>query len=360
MLIPHYGGGTIADLAAELELRLAGSTVSTPLHPSIADRIPTAETYVLVMIDGLGSWQLGHPAATALQQTNLATLHAVFPTTTSAGLASIATGFAPARHGLIAHQLMMHGMVVNTLKWQVVGGDPVPFDTTDVLPAPNLWERLATTGIEPIVVQPGSFLDTPLSRALYRGARFEAVWTYEELIDATVQLAAAPGRLIFTYLADVDFAAHVHGADSAEYSSALKLVADVWERIGERLPAGAVAVATADHGLIDYPPERKIAVRRPAELRLYGDPRVVLVRGDFEEAARLADDLPCTWVPIDGLRLRWGPGPEHPDLPDRLPAGALVADRDYVLLPRGMDRRMVGYHGGLDEREVEVPLLIND
>ncbi len=357
-MIPDYGGATIANLAAELELRLTGSTAATPLHRHLSNVIPVGDTYVLGLFDGLGSWQLDHPAAGPLAATNVATLHAVFPTTTSAGLASVATGFSPTRHGLIAHQLVMHERVVNTLKWQIVGGDPVDFDTSTVLPAPNLWERLRASGVEPIIVQSGSFLDSPLSRALYRGARFEPVWTYEELVTATVQLAASPGRLIFTYVADVDFAAHVYGTASGEYAAALRTAADVWERIGERLPAGAVAVATADHGLVDYPPEQKVEVRRPKDLRFYGDPRVVLVRGDQATARTLAEDLPCRWVPLDELRTWWGPGPDHPDLTDRLPDGALVADREHVLLPRGMDRRMVGYHGGLDEREVEVPLLV--
>ena len=43
-------------------------------------------------------------------------------------------------------------------------------------------------------------------------------------VDATLQLAAEPGRLVFTYLPHVDFAAHVYGQASDEYGEALSTV----------------------------------------------------------------------------------------------------------------------------------------
>ncbi|HDL49596.1 MAG TPA: hypothetical protein ENH33_06535, partial [Actinobacteria bacterium] len=196
MLIPDYAGGSLANLSAELELRLTGVTAGTPMHSTLSALIPDARTYVIMLFDGLGDHQLDHPAATTLRASRVDAIDAVFPTTTSVNLASLVTGFTPVRHGLIAHQLFMHGAVINTLKWKSLGGDPVTFDTTRVLPAPNLWERLAAAGIEPITVQPGAFESSPLSRVMYRGCRFEPAWSHQELVDATVQLAAGGKRLI--------------------------------------------------------------------------------------------------------------------------------------------------------------------
>ena len=40
------------------------------------------------------------------------------------------------------------------------------------------------------------------------------------------------------------------------------------------------------------------------------------------------------------------------------PDGAFVADHGRVLLPGHMDKRLVGYHGGLDPGEILIPVLV--
>jgi hypothetical protein len=358
MTPPDYGGGSLANLAAELEHRLTGTTPGVVLHEHIATRIPDAATYIVMLFDGLGDHQLDHPAAATLRSARTGSIDAVYPTTTSVNLASLATAGPPARHGLIGHQAYLHNRVVNTLKWTNVGGDAVTFDVTSVIPEPNLWERLDSAGIEAITVQSGSFQTSPLSKVLYRGCRFEPAWSYQELIDATVQLATDRRRLIFTYLPNVDVAAHLYGLESADYTEAIQIADSVWSHIAARLPTDALMIGVADHGVLDYPAAAKIKLHRPKELVYHGDPRGVAVRGPESIARSVAESAPATWMPLDRMRAWWGPEPFHPDLPNRLPTGMLVPDPEFVLLPNSMDSRMVGYHGGLDEREVKIPLLV--
>jgi hypothetical protein len=249
--------------------------------------------------------------------------------------------------------------VVNTIKWTTLWGDPVDYDTSTLLPAPNLWERLSAAGVEPITVQPGDFIGSPLSKALYRGCRIEPAFTVDETVEATLQLAAEPGRLVFTYLSHVDFAAHVFGQDSAQYGEALATVARVWERVASGLPAGAIMVGTADHGHVDFPKHRQVRIPRGLQdgRVLYGDGRAMFVRGD---GAPLAAELPATWVPIDDMAGWWGPGPQHRSFDDRAPDGALIADDDVLLLHKRSDDRMIGNHGALTDAERLIPLLVPD
>jgi hypothetical protein len=356
MRLPDYAGGTIANLAAELEHRLSGSSPGVLLSPEISASIPEAATYVVVLFDGLGDHQLAHPAAGSLRAARTRSIDAVFPTTTSVNLSAFVTASTPARHGLVGHQVFLHGAVINTLKWTKVGGEPITLDVDGVLPAPNLWERLSDGGVEAVTVQPGSFETSPLSRVLYRGCRLEPVWSYQEIVDATVQLATGRRRLVFTYLPDVDVAAHLSGLESSRYAEAIQIADTVWSSIAARLPSHAVLIGTADHGVIDG--ISKIPLQRPPDVTYCGDPRGVAVRGPSDAAETLAADLPARWMPIGEIREWWGPGLSHPELEQRLPDGLLVPDRDVVLLPSSMDSRMVGYHGGLDEREIEIPLLI--
>ena len=356
---PDYAGGSLINLVAELEHRLTGSAESPLLHRHLAALMPDAPSYVVVVLDGLGAGQLDHPRAATLARSSVATLDAPFPTTTTVALASVATGLSPLRHGLLGYQLWLPelGVVANTIKWTTLWGEPLAVDTGSLLPAPNLWERLAAHGVEPITVQPAGFAGSPLSSLLYRGCRFEAAATVAELVAATVQLAALPGRLIVTYLPHVDFAAHVRGRHAPEYADAVGLVDTAWSRLAALRPAAATVLGTADHGHVDFPPDRQVRIpRADHEGRIfYGDGRAMYVRGD---GAPLAKALPAVWVPIEELYGWWGPGPAHPAVHERQPDGALVADDGYLLLHRHSDDRMIGNHGGLTYAERTVPLLL--
>ncbi len=355
---PDYEGGSLVNLMAELEGRLGGTPLSPRLHPALAAAIPEAATYVLALFDGLGAAQLDHPAAT-LSADSAGRIDAPFPTTTTVSLATAATGLPPSQHGLLGYQLWMPeaGRVVNTIKWTTLWGEGVDIDTTAVLPGPNLWERLSAVGGEPITVQPGHFAGSRLSAALYRGCRYEPVFTVDEVIAATSGLATEPGRLIFTYVPHVDFAAHVHGQDSAEYAESLRVVSGIWEGVARRLPPGAVMVGTADHGHVDFAEPQRVRIPKQLEddHTFYGDSRVMFVRGDESPAFA---PLPASWIRAEEMQDWWGPAPRHESFESRVPDGVLLADDDAVLLHSHSDKRLIGQHGGLTDGERQVPLLV--
>jgi hypothetical protein len=360
--MPSYDGRGLLNLAAELELRLTGRSPSRGLEAGLAAEIPEAESYVLLVIDGLGDHQLGHHAAEPMAEARRAAIDAPFPTTTTASLSCLVTAAVPSAHGVIGHLLWLPeiGSVVNTLRWVTIEGRPVDFDTAAMLPTPNLWERLRSAGREPVTVQPGGFLGSPLSRMLYRGCRFEPVWDTVDLVEATIQLAAVPGRLVTTYLPHLDVAAHVTGQRSEEYAAAMELASQIWRQLAERLPAHVALIGTADHGHIDYPEHAKRLLRGPdiQGLRFWGDPRGVLTSGPPEALDRFGRWLGSQPVDGDKLDELWGSGSPHPALGERTPDALFLAADGEVLLPPGFDKRLMGYHGGLDPAEIEVPLLV--
>ncbi|MFQ5555377.1 MAG: alkaline phosphatase family protein, partial [Acidimicrobiia bacterium] len=201
------------------------------------------------------------------------------------------------------------------------------------------------------------FESSPLSRALYRGCRFEGVTTLGEQIDATIEMARTPGRLVFTYLASVDFAAHVHGQVGEAYDDAIAAADTLWSTLATRLPAHVGLVGTADHGHVDFPVERRFRIPNEDhdDRTFYGDGRAMFVRGD---GAALAASLPATWVPFEEAAEWWGPGPLHAAFEARRPDGILLADQGDLLLHRYSDRRLIGNHGGLTPEERRVPLLV--
>jgi hypothetical protein len=248
------------------------------------------------------------------------------------------------------------GRVVNTLKWVDLAGKIVPHDYSSVLPRPNLWERLRSAGIEPITVQPNAFEGSPLSRLVYRGARFEGTWDDRDLVEATVSLASEANRLVFTYFWPVDFAGHVHGLESSEFTDALARASGLWEQIVAGASPEVTVLGVADHGLIDYSEEDKLMIRQKEfrGLRFAGDPRGVQVWGERALLADLAAETGSELV--DPLSLL-GPDP-GPEAKARVGDGLLLAQPGKVLLPPGFDKRLRSYHGGLAPAELEIPLLV--
>jgi predicted AlkP superfamily pyrophosphatase or phosphodiesterase len=354
---------SLVNLVAELEFRLGGGHEVDRLDPDLAAGIPEGDTYVLALFDGLGTAQLDHARATEMREALVGPIEAPFPSTTTVSMATIATGMHPATHGTIGHQMWIPDLerVVNVLKWRAPTGEPIDVDTTGWLPSPNLWERLKSHGVEAITVQPGHFQSSPLTRSLYRGARFEPVYADDERIEATVQLASAPGRLVFVYFAEVDFAAHVYGQRSPMYDDALVGADRAWSELARRLPAGAVLVGTSDHGHVDFAESSKTLIRdaRYSGLTFYGDPRALYVKGDRAVIDELATDTGARVVEPTELRSMLGDGADHPELAERLPDALLLAPPDRLLLPRGMDRRLIGYHGGDTPAERSIPLLVS-
>ncbi|MGD2043110.1 MAG: alkaline phosphatase family protein [Acidimicrobiia bacterium] len=353
---PSYNGSGLVNLVAEIETRLTGTAPFPGLREP--DLVPGASTYVLVLFDGLGMAQIDHDAAAPFRPAVAGSIDSPFPSMTNVSLASIGSGLSPSQHGQVAHLTWYPDLekVVNTLKWVTVHGEHVPYEYAGLLPRPNLWERLRTGGVEPITVQPGEFEASPLTRAMYRGARFEGVWDTTDLVDATVTLAREDRRLVFTYVPFVDVAGHVFGQGSDEFAEAMKTAARIWDGIVAGLPPGAAVIGTADHGLMEVTDRDKILIRDPRfeSLRFAGDPRGVHLWGDSVLIQDLAEatggDL------VDPLPLL-GPDPSAKTLShlgDRL----LLAPTGRVLLPRGFDKRLRCYHGGLMPEEVEIPVLV--
>lgn len=353
---PSYTGSGLVNLIAEIESRLTGSAPSERL--SEPGSLPDAQTYVLVLFDGLGMAQLEHDGAATFRSARTGLLHSPFPSMTNVSLATVASGLVPAQHGQVAHLTWYPDLekVVNTLKWVTVYGEHVPYDYAGLIPRPNLWERLRAAGVEPITVQPGDFQTSPLTRAMYRGARFEGAWDTTDLVEATGALARQPARFIFTYVPFVDVAGHVYGQGSDEFAQAIKAAAMVWEGIVADLPPGAALLGTADHGLMEVSEEDKILIRdrRFDSVRFAGDPRGVHLWGDHDlieeleslTGGELVDPLPLL-----------GPNPSD-EVISHVGERLLLAPRGKVVLPRGFDKRLRCYHGGLMPEEVEIPLLL--
>src|SRR6185437_9574443 len=99
-----------------------------PRHGWLPEVVRDAEHVVLLVLDGLG-WNAVRehaadmPVLAGMQGGPITT---VVPSTTATALTSIATGLAPAQHGVLGYRVLVGGSVLNVLRWDVPNGRRAP------------------------------------------------------------------------------------------------------------------------------------------------------------------------------------------------------------------------------------------
>jgi hypothetical protein len=365
-LLPGYGQGTLADLGQSLLASLGVPGEQNALG------LPHANRVCLLLIDGLG-WELlrAHPTAAPFLS-ELANggspLAAGFPATTVTSLGSIGTGRPPGQHGLLGYQVRMPGTsrLLNGLRWDK-SVDPVRWQ-----PGTTIFERAAAARISACRIASGAFRQSGLSTAAMRGADYRAAETPGALVARTAEaLAERQSVFAMVYTGDLDATGHAYGCASAAWRFQLGHIDRLAEQLVGAVPAGTVVHITADHGMVDVPPDRRLDVDTQPQLRagvalLGGEPRARHIYAD----PGAVTDVHAAWQETLGdsawvvsreqaIGDGWF-GPVERRMADRIgdvvaaPSGesAMVAT---VAEPR--ESALVGMHGSLTAADQLVPLL---
>lgn len=354
----------------------------TPGIETLSDLIGPHDHYLFVLVDGLGmNLRDRFPPdgffATALQTD----IRSVFPSTTSVALTSLATGLWPAEHGLTGWwtHFPEHRRVIAPLIFTERGTH---------LPC----ERLGLTVEDLIPASPilGSFFRNPASylpRAI-TGGRY-ATWSRDGTPIRAFRSFAHLRRMAkrdmasvrgpsyrYLYLLTVDKLSHKHGIGSPEVAAEVRRIDRLLVRLRETLPMSVRIVVTADHGLVDVPPERHFTWRDDDAVCAHviggqsgeGTTPVFHVKPGHDEAfltefARTSAAQSFTLYRPDELAERGLYGPEPLSEGARLHLGDYVgisvepARLEYV--PPGADPvNHIGVHGGLRPAEVDIPLFV--
>jgi Type I phosphodiesterase / nucleotide pyrophosphatase len=368
-LLPGYGQSTLADLSQSL---LASAGV--PGAPNLLG-LPEAARVCLLLVDGLG-WELlrQHEAAAPFMAELIRSgltgraLTAGFPATTVTSLTSLGTALPPGRHGMFGYQVRVPatGQVLNALRWDQ-SVDPIGWQ-----PAGTIFERAAAAGIGAFRVAAGAFRHSGLSAAAMRGADYRSANTPGALVARTASaLSERPRALAMVYTGDLDATGHALGCTSAAWRYQLSHVDRLAEQLAGALPAGTVLHITADHGMVDVPPEERADADIVPELRagvavLAGEGRA---RHVYAQPGAAADVL-AAWQATLGERAWTVSREEAIDSGWFGPVDSALAARigDVIAAARGSaavvatvteprESALVGMHGSLTPADQKVPLL---
>ncbi|MBT1181848.1 alkaline phosphatase family protein [Bifidobacterium sp. CP2] len=373
-----------------------GHPVATRVHhdPEALRRalgLPEARAAIVVLVDGLGFWNLamrvGHaPYLRSLlrDSANARPISTCAPSTTVAAMAAFGTGTCPGLTGMAGYtQLAPDGSrLVQLIQFKdpLVPKDPAGrvvtiVDPHDLQREPTVFERLVEQDVPVVSSGLAKFDGSPLTEAALRGGRYVSNVLPGERVQAAAQAVRKDGGLAYLYIRDADKTGHAYGWDSDRWIGVFERIDSRLAQLRREAPKGTLIVIVADHGMVTAAPESRIDIAGDPELtqdvRLVGgEPRALML---YAERGADPVDIAARWRNrLDGLALvrtkdeaiadgLFGPvdGRVEPMLGDVI----VQAMHDVTLVDSRTQSdkatRLPSVHGSQTMLEMDIPCLID-
>jgi hypothetical protein len=400
-VLPAYDGLSIANVPTSVAQIFGAQLHRSPLDPAIlAPFLPGVRQVVVVIVDALSYQTLRRALASnrgnglnRLRRAGgrLLPLTSVFPSTTTAALTSLWTGYTPAEHGLVGYQLFLreYGVRANMIAYspsatQSLGREQLVaagLDPEAFLPVSTLPETLAGVGVPVFNLLEQPFTRSALGRTQFRGVReTRGIVTAADLWVALRQrMEALRGQraVLMAYWSAVDTLGHLYGPDSENIVAEVNNLAysferEFWDRLSSTARLGVLFLLTADHGMAAVPQDQVVYLHRHPALRdrlmvsYTGDARAAYLhcrQGQVEAVrhyleTRLGDQF-CVFESQAALDAGlFGGGPFAAETRNRIGDLIVVARSGASLCDRKKPPEERGRHGGLLAEEMLVPLLV--
>ena len=380
--LPDYHGGSIVNLLSSITHAMGGASP----HPGLKALEPRLfegiSRIVYLVLDGVGYNQLARFMAAGgggdfFSRHPCQRITTVFPTTTAAAVTTFSTGATPAEHGVLSWHLHLHdlGLVGAVLPGKTLTGAPLARDDFNLRRYLGLPSYLSSVRRHKRLLSFGTLGRSAYSNAGTRWNGYGAYKTLAGMERQAVRFARQGGRgVAYVYWPLYDTLCHAKGVQARETRLHLAAIDESLGRLASRLAGtGTLLLVTADHGVVDAPAPKRIALTAVPRLL---DCLALLPAGDARQvscfvrpgrverfhdvvARHLAEACVC----ITGEELLesglLGPGPEHPSLRARVGDYVLLARDDYAFrVTASLTKARVhkGNHGGLSSDEMYVPL----
>jgi hypothetical protein len=288
-----------------------GHPITTAVHKDPAALqtalgFPDARSAIVVLVDGLGFWNLnlriGHvPYLRSLlrDSANQRPISTCSPSTTVAAMATFGTGTCPGLTGMAGYTQRnpQTGELSQLIQFKQA------IEPRDLQRQPTVFERLARQDVPVTSSGLPKFADSPLTQAALRGARYVGNAHPGDRVKAACRAARDPG-LTYLYLRDTDKVGHNFGWNSPEWIAALESVDAQLGLLHRNAPRGTLIVIVADHGMVSALPEERIDIALTPQLRegvalVGGEPRAVMI---YAERSCPADEIAERWKDCLGSR----------------------------------------------------------
>lgn len=399
-IAPYYGGRSIVNVPASIAQVLGARHPTPPLAADLLGDLPSGvRRIVLVIVDALGYDFLARALDANPENgfhvllkngARLAPLTSVFPSTTTAALTSLWSGYTPAEHGSVGFQLFLRGpnLRANMIKFQAaalhkLGGEQLPaagVDPDKFLPVPALPQTLARFGVPTFNLIEQVYENSPLSRMQIRGVKETRTFVTSSdmwlALRRWMEERSTEKALFVAYWSAVDTIAHAYGPGSDAIVGEVNNFAYSFEReflrrLGPAARQDTLFLITADHGHAATPPAGVVYLNKHPFIRerltmdYAGEPRAAYLyctQGEVEAVRHyFVDNLADKFFVLDSRAALeaglFGPPPFAPETRYRVGDLTVLARGTHTLWERDDAPKTLGRHGGLSETEMVVPLL---
>lgn len=292
---PRDGGrGGARHLSAVLPAVSAaiGHPVATAVHrdPEALRRalgLPQARSAIVVLVDGLGFWnlamRLGHaPYLRSLmaEPSNARPIATCVPSTTVAAMSTFGTGTCPGLTGMTGYT--QRNTVTGELSQLIAFKNAI--DPLDLQRQPTVFEALVAQGVRVTSSGLPKFAGSPLTVAALRGGEYVGGASPADRIRIACRAACEPG-LTYLYVRDADKTGHNYGWDSERWVGAFERIDARLAQLRRSAPRGTLIVIVADHGMIQVDPAERIDIAQEPPLSegvamVGGEPRSLMLYAD--------------------------------------------------------------------------------
>ena len=389
---PHYNKYSLANLAPTILTHFGKKSKNFINDNPVQNSLDGCHSIVLLLIDGLGfnliKNSLHNKFLKQVYFNNVVIpLTSTFPSTTSTALSTINTGMTPSEHGIIGHTMYLrkYGTIANMVNFSPASDrmstrlTKFGFDPETFLPKDTLYQSLSKMDIQSKVLTRWIYKKSALSRMLHKGAD---VLPYVNSSDMFLNLSKLINKktpFVFAYWDALDSASHVYGPFTEEVQSELRsilygLITEFINNI-KRLYRNKVCILiTGDHGLVHVNKRGRIFtntvpnlldnLNRPPS----GDSRTSFIKSDssnnkkfktiFSKYKNQLDIFPSDKFVKEGF---YGSKIVNKDISSALGDFTILSRKGTALMHRfksDFKASLSGYHGGLTDDELFVPLFI--
>ena len=372
MVFPDYKN-SIVNVSSSIIAALGGETIYPPLEK--LSFLRDHKKIVLLVFDGLGYEFLKRYGNNSFLWKNCASkITSVFPSTTATAETSLETGVAPQQHAITGWLMLIKelGLVSKALLFEPRAGG-------SLFKMGVKWDSIYT---EKLIIDrissPSMFVMPRIAAARFNGSSRVAVFDdLAGMIDRIKKaIAKKNNRFVFAYWIDFDKISHKKGCAGSEAIEHFLEVDKKIEGLSNFIKKeNACLLVTADHGFCDIPEENRLVLQDYKEiydclsLPLCGESRAAFcyVRPEkdakFRRLVKKDLDFCCTMFKSSDLIKKgvFGLGEPNPRLYERVGDHILAAKDGFNmrdLLAHESKPEMTGFHGGMSELEMYVPLVV--
>ncbi|WP_371806113.1 alkaline phosphatase family protein [Candidatus Lokiarchaeum ossiferum] len=389
MIKPNYENNSIVNLMSTILTHMGGHSPYKELEHFPSEDLADARTVILLVIDGMGYNFLSKYFPDSFLFQNVKTkMTSIFPSTTAAAMTTFYTGLAPQDHGIPSWFTYLRelGLISTILPFQNRATrnslQTKTVSAQNILKIESLFKECDGNQF---IFLPKEIIGNPygnvvLNQATQCGYKYGNVKSFFKTMIKVLKKSnkSKSSNFLLGYWPNFDSSCHGKGVAHPETLNHFTLLLDQLEKFIQSIkqisPQTKILI-TADHGLIDTPPERMLFLEDHPELSkcltlpLSGEPRapffyvrpakVPQFEAYIQKNLSFAGDLKKGEDLI--AENYFGLFPSHPKFEERIGDYVFLMRENYILNDRleGEERSLhIGNHGGLSEDEMFVPLII--